>query len=203
MALTIRTVLEGFDPAQALFVPGLRGLEGPHLDLLATLPICDVNGALLATLERPPWPPQGPAPAVGLFLTDPFLRESEVARRLRRAGVRRIANYPSIQAFDGEAARALASVGFAVEDELDALRNFAEQGFEVVGFAAGSALARELASLGASAVVLHPGPAATPDGRGREAMAAIAAWLGPELAARRVALLLFDPRRGVAHRVRP
>ncbi|HVL73613.1 MAG TPA: phosphoenolpyruvate hydrolase family protein [Beijerinckiaceae bacterium] len=199
--LTIRTSLDGVDPAGAVFVPGLRGLEGPHLDLLATLPICDVNGALLSSLEAPPWPAEGPAPVAGLFLADPFLREAEVAARLRRAGVRRLANYPTIQAFDGEAARALASVGLSFAEELAALRAFVAEGFGAVGFAAGAAAARELAALGASAVVLHPGPGSQP--REREALAAMAGWLGPELAARGVDLLLFEPRRATARPVRP
>jgi hypothetical protein len=200
MTLTVRTSLDGIDPAQTLFLPGLRGLEGPNLDLLATLPICDINGALLASLAAPSWSPEGPAPVAGLFLADPFLREAEVAAQLRRAGVGRVANYPSIQAFDGEAARALASVGLSFAEELAALRAFVAAGFEAIGFAAGAAAARELAALGARAVVLHPGPGAQP--RERETLSAMAAWLGPELAARGVDLLLFDPRKAVARPVR-
>jgi predicted TIM-barrel enzyme len=196
MPLTLRTSLEGIDPADAVYIPGLRGLEGPHLDLLATLPISDVNGTLMAALDDPlPWLKDAEAPVVGLFLADPFLRLAEVAAQLKRAGVRRVANYPTLQAFEGETARALASVGFALEAELDGLRMLAAGGFEVVGFASSSATARQLGTF-ATTVVLHPGPGA--DSRHRDVLAAMAAWLGPELAVRRVTVLLLDPHRGAA-----
>jgi predicted TIM-barrel enzyme len=195
--LTVRTCLEGFDPEGALYLPGLRGLEGPDLDLLAMLPVCDVNGGLLTALaSRAPWSPDDRAPVAGLFLLDPFLRPPDMAARLRAAGIRRIANYPTIQALDGETARALASVGFSAVQEFEALREFAALGFGVVGFAAGAAAARELAASGAGTVVLHPGPGAGP--REDEALAATVAWLRPELAARGVALLAFSPGEGVA-----
>jgi hypothetical protein len=45
-------------------------------------------------------------------------------------------------------------------------------------------------------VVLHPG--ADAGAREHETVAAMAAWLKPELAARGVALHLFSPRDGVA-----
>jgi predicted TIM-barrel enzyme len=215
MTLTVRTRLGGgssgqekpgqenpgeANPDETLFLPGLAGLEGPNLDLLAMLPVCDVNGGLAEALAAcPPWPPDGPAPVAGLFLLDPFLRPPDMAARLRAAGVRRVANYPTIQALEGETARALASVGFSVAQELDALREFAALGFGIVGFAAGAAAARELAASGADAVVLHPGPGAGP--REDEALAATVAWLKPELAARGVALLAFAPREGVARAV--
>ena len=198
MSLTIRTTLEGADPAGTLFLPALRGLEGPDLDLLAMLPVCDVNGALLEALNgRAPWPAAAPAPTVGLFLLDPFVRLPVLAERLRAAGVRRVANYPSVQALEGETARGLASVGFSPVEEFAALREMRALGFEIVGFAYGAAAARELAALGASSVVLHPGPG-DPDGRQREALGALAAWLKPELAARGVALHLFSPREAAS-----
>lgn len=197
MPLILRTSLEGIDPADALYLPGLRGLEGAHLDLLATLPISDVNGALMAALDDPlPWPKEAEAPIVGLFLGDPFLRLSEATARLKRAGVRRVANYPTLQTFEGETARALASVGFALGVELDGLRALAAEGFQVVGFAGGAATARQLSAF-ATSVVLHPGPGADP--RSRDSLIAMAAWLGPELAARGITLLLLDPQQGAAY----
>ena len=196
MRLILRTSLEGIDPADAVFLPGLCGLEGPHLDLLATLPISDVNGTLMAALNDPLlWAKHAGPPAVGLFLADPFLRLPDIAARLRRVGVRRVANYPTLQAFEGETARALASVGFALGTELDGLRALAAEGFEIVGFASGAATARQLSAF-ATTVVLHPGPGA--DARSRDSLTAMAAWLGPELATRGIALLLLDPQRGAA-----
>jgi predicted TIM-barrel enzyme len=196
MALTVRTRLDGADLSGTLFLPALAGLEGPALDLLAMMPVCDVNGALAAALDAgPPWAPGAPAPVAGLFLLDPFIRIPEMAERLRRAGVRRVANYPTIQALDGETARAMASVGFTPAHEFEALAELRASGFEIVGFAYGAAAARELAALGATTVVLHPGPAG---GDPRETLAPLAAWLKPELAARGIALQLFAPGEGVA-----
>lgn len=201
MPLTLRTRLDGAPAPDALFVPGLAGLEGPDLDLLALMPVCDVNGALAEALEgRAPWAP-GSAPAAGLFLLDPFLRAEDMAGTLRRAGIGRVANYPTIQGYDGGTARSLASVGFSPAAELEALRAFAALGFQTMGFAAGAAAARELAASGAGTVVLHPGPGGGEEARDREALAAMAAWLKPELAARGVGLLAFSPREGVAREV--
>lgn len=201
MTLALRTRLDDAPAADALFMPGLAGLEGPDLDLLALMPVCDVNGALAEALEgRAPWTP-GAAPVVGLFLLDPFLRVNDMAAALRRAGIGRVANYPTIQGFDGEAARSLASVGFSPAAELEALRAFAALGFSTVGFAAGAAAARELAAAGAEAVVLHPGPGGGEEARDRGALAAMAAWLRPELAAGGVRLLAFAPREGLAREI--
>jgi predicted TIM-barrel enzyme len=195
--LTIRTQMDGADAAGTLFLPGLRGFAGPDLDLLAMMPVCDVNGGLADALDvLPPWPADGAAPAVGLFLLDPFLRLSDMAARLRRAGVRRVANYPTVAVLEGETARALASVGISPAGEFEALRALAADGFGIVGFATSAAAARDLAASGAGAVVLHPG--ADAGAREHETVAAMAAWLKPELAARGVALHLFSPRDGVA-----
>lgn len=201
MPLTLRTRLDDAPAADALFLPGLAGLEGPDLDLLALMPVCDVNGGLAEALEgRGPWG-SGAAPVAGLFLLDPFLRVPEMAAALHRSGIGRVANYPTIQGFDDGAGRSLASVGFSPAAEFEALRAFAAIGFGTVGFAAGAAAARELAASGARTVVLHPGPGGGEEARDREALAAMAAWLKPELAARGVGLLAFSPREGVAREV--
>lgn len=198
MTLTIRTRLDGSNPGETLFLPALAGFEGPDLDLLAMMPVCDVNGALLDALAaREPFPAHGPAPVAGVFLLDPFMRLPELAARLRAAGIRRVANYPTVQVIDGETARALGSVGYSPAQEFEALRELRGEGFEVVGFATGAAAARDLATLGAVMVVLHPGPGGG-DPRARETLAAAAAWLKPELAARGVGLYRLEPRDGVA-----
>jgi predicted TIM-barrel enzyme len=200
MRLEVCTHWQGRDLRCCLYLPGLRGLEGGDLDLLAMLPVCDVNGDLARSLTSGDlWTVPGPAPVAGLFMLDPFLRISEMVSALKAAGIQRVANYPTIQVLEGETARGLASVGLAPAQEFEVLREFGRQGFSMVGFATGAAAARELAASGASTVVLHPGAGA---GRGdREAVATMSVWLKPELSARGTTLLAFSPREGVARAV--
>lgn len=198
--LEVCTHWEGRDLSSSLYLPALRGLEEGDLDLLAMLPVCDVNGDLARSLASGNlWAVPGPAPVAGLFMLDPFLRIADMASALKAAGIQRVANYPTIQVLEGETARGLASVGLGPAQEFEILREFGRRGLAMVGFATGAAAARELAAAGASTVVLHPGPSA---GRGdREAVAAMSAWLKPELLARGTTLMAFSPRDGVARAV--
>ena len=200
MKLEVCTCWQGRDLPSALYLPGLRGLEGGDLDLLAMLLVCDVNGDLVRSLTSEDlWVVPGPAPVAGLFMLDPFLRISEMVGVLKGAGVHRVANYPTIQVLEDETARGFASVGLTPAQEFEVLREFGRQGFSMVGFATGAAAARELAASGASTVVLHPGPGA--GRRDYEAVAAMSVWLKPELLARGTTLMTFSPREGVAQAV--
>jgi len=200
MRLEICTQWQGRDLPCSLYLPGLRGLEGGNLDLLAMLPVCDVNGDLARSLTSGNlWTVPGPVPVAGLFMLDPFLRISEMVSALKAAGIQSVANYPTIQVLEGETARGLASVGLAPAQEFEVLRQFGRQGFSMVGFATGAAAARELAGAGARAVVLHPGHGA--GRRDQEAVIAMSAWLKPELLAKGTTLLAFSPRDGVARAV--
>ncbi|HEV2559390.1 MAG TPA: phosphoenolpyruvate hydrolase family protein [Microvirga sp.] len=198
--LEICTCWESRDLPHSLYLPALRGLEGGDLDLLAMLPVCDVNGDLARQFAfGAPWPVPGPAPVAGLFMLDPFLRLPDMATALRAAGIGAVANYPTIQVLEGETANGLASVGLSPAQEFEVLREFGRLGFAMVAFATGAAAARELAAAGARTVVLHPGP--RPGPRENEAVATMSAWLKPELMASGTSLLAFSPQEGVARAV--
>lgn len=136
------------------------------------LPVADVNGALARALESGPAPPD----AAGLLLVDPFLNPEDMAALLKSAGVRAVANYPTVQTLTGESARALASVGYGLEQECALLRRFGELGFDAVGYAASPAAAQALAQAGASRLVAYRGVGG-PDEKMEERIAEAAAGL--------------------------
>ncbi|WP_167858451.1 phosphoenolpyruvate hydrolase family protein [Methylobacterium nonmethylotrophicum] len=156
--LTLRTTLAGLGPAErarTLFVPALAGAPEALFDLLALLPVCDVNGALTACLAAGALG-EGPAPVAGLFCVDPFLRVPDLAEALLAAGLRRVANYPSIQAIDGETGRTIAAVGYGPQEEIATLVRLREAGLAPVGCAASAAFAAELAAAGIAPVLAIP-----------------------------------------------
>lgn len=140
-------------PGWSVFVPALDRFAPPRRDLLSMLPVADVNGALARALETGPAPPD----AVGLLLVDPFLNLPDMAALLKAAGLRAVANYPTVQTLTGESARALASVGYGLEQECALLHRFGELGFETVGYAASPAAALALVQAGVSRLVAYPG----------------------------------------------
>jgi hypothetical protein len=74
--------------------PCVAGLPEALVAELAILPIHDANAALLRILPDAP-PACGPDFA-GLCLTDPFIRLDDVFERLHRAGIRGVANFPTV-----------------------------------------------------------------------------------------------------------
>lgn len=151
------------------FLPGLRPFPAPSWPLVAQLPVLDVNGALLADLAaREPFAADPPVAAV--FACDPFLRVQDAAAVLRRAGVVKVLNWPSVQAHEGEAAAALAAVGYRAEAEFRTLLAFEALGLQPLAFAATrSALDAALAA-GLRRLVLPEG----------EALAALASHVAVE-----------------------
>jgi hypothetical protein len=96
--------------------------------------VLDVNGALLAALAAAE-PFRHAPPVAAVFACDPFLRVADAAAALRRAGIAQVLNWPSVQAHDGEAAAALAAVGYRMEAEFRTLLAFASHGLEPLAFA--------------------------------------------------------------------
>ncbi|MDP4026459.1 phosphoenolpyruvate hydrolase family protein [Methylobacterium sp. NEAU 140] len=156
--LTLRTTLDGLagpERAGTLFLPALAGTPDAILDLLALLPVCDVNGALTACLAGKGIG-SGPAPVAAVFCTDPFLRVSDMAETLRAAGLRRVANYPSVQAIDGEPGRTIAAVGYGPDEEIATLVRLREAGLEPLGCAASAAFAARLDAAGIAPILAVP-----------------------------------------------
>jgi predicted TIM-barrel enzyme len=145
----------GAGPGAALelrvHVPALARFPAHLRDLCALLPVADINGALFEALHS--GYVIAPPDAAGLFLTDPFLNVDDAARRLMAAGVSAVANYPTVQGFDGPSADALAQVGHSFDQECALLAAFAARGFSLVGYAASASAALALVGLGARAIV--------------------------------------------------
>ncbi|MFN7177260.1 MAG: phosphoenolpyruvate hydrolase family protein, partial [Thermaurantiacus sp.] len=143
------------------------GRPVPGRDLLALLPVLDVNALGFAALRALP-AGAGKAAIAAVFCADPFLRMHDAVQTLKAAGISRVTNFPTIQIIDGAAAHGFDSAGLGMRREAGILGEFVRAGFEVTGFAASAESAALLARQGASGLVLHPGPASV-DWRARAA----------------------------------
>ncbi|MDR7126654.1 phosphoenolpyruvate hydrolase family protein [Pseudotabrizicola sp. 4114] len=146
-------------PAWVL-APWLTALPVQGRDLLALLPVLDVNTLSFAALRALPAGSE-PQAIAALFCADPFLRVRDAVQILRAAGIRRVTNFPTIQIIDGTAAHGFDSAGLGVQREADVLGECVRAGFEVTGFCTSAEAGALLARQGVTALVLHPGPAAT------------------------------------------
>lgn len=147
-----------------ILAPWLAGLPVPGRDLLALLPVLDVNAlgfaafrALSAGAGAEAGAAQGAIAA--LFCADPFLRVRDGVQILRAAGISRVTNFPTIQIIDGAAAHGFESAGLGMRREAEVLGEFVRAGFAVTGFATSAESGALLARQGVGALVLHPGPA--------------------------------------------
>jgi len=129
---------------------------------------------------------------LGLFLASPFLDVTREGRLLDRAGVRWIANLPSVEQQDAEFALQLSDVALDHDRELAALSAFRAQGFEVAAVVADAAGAARAVRHDPDALVVVPRigdfAAGFPSLRQRGAaaqavfdVARAAAWTGPVL----------------------
>ncbi|MFN4099238.1 MAG: phosphoenolpyruvate hydrolase family protein [Pararhodobacter sp.] len=166
--LLIHPALPGHDPAApSILAPWLAALPPSGRDLLALLPVTDVNAAGFHGLRA--LAGHAPSEAIGaIFCADPFLRMHDAVQILKAAGIRRVTNFPTIQIVDGAAARGFDSAGLGLKREAEILGLFVREGFEATGFATSAESGAMLAREGVSSLVLHPGPAAA-DWRARAA----------------------------------
>ena len=140
----------------ALFVPALARFPAAVRELMALLPVTDINGSLIRTLADAPGQAPGSTVA-GLFAVDPFLDPGELRAALRRAGIGRVANYPTVQLFDGATAAGFEVVGYDVRAEFALLRSLADSGLDPVGYVTSPAIARIALDAGCRTLVVHPG----------------------------------------------
>jgi predicted TIM-barrel enzyme len=193
--LRIRASTTGLPPAarrRTILLPALAGLPPESAELLLHLPVVDVNGSCEHTLDSAA-AGEIAGTTMAVFGGDPFLRE-EMLRALKRRRVAAVANFPSAQLVDGEAARAIELVHYGLAADLRLLSRARALGLEVLGFAYGAESARRAVDGGASSIVVHPG-IATADWRQRAALAASAMQTiaaARQAGARRV--LLHRPR---------
>jgi len=170
--IPVCTVLPAGSPGreshlQQIFAPWLEGLPAAQRDLLALLPVVDINGAMVAALDDTRTPQTGPSntrrvsaqPGViaALLCVDPFLRVRDLAALLKAAGIAEVTNFPTIQVIDGVAARGFDSADLGMQREARMLAGFAQEGLAVTGFATSAENGRFLLDHGATALVVHPG----------------------------------------------
>ncbi|MBR0663043.1 hypothetical protein GXW71_01625 [Roseomonas hellenica] len=154
-----RAELDAIGPAQrarALFLPALAPFPPETWPLVALLPVLDINGSLRAALEaRRPF--RRAPPIAAIFACDPFLRLADMTGVLRRAGITAVANYPTVQLFEGETAAALAAVGYRAEAEFRLLERLAAEGFAPIACATSRQAVDAALGLGLRRILLHPG----------------------------------------------
>ncbi len=143
-----------------IFAPWLAQIPAAQRDLLALLPVLDVNGAVFNALKgahSDPQPLARPGISAALLCVDPFLRVRDVVALLASAGIGGVANFPTIQIIDGVAARGFDSADLGLRREAQMLARFAEQGLSVTGFCTTAENGQRMLDHGASVVVVHPG----------------------------------------------
>ena len=129
---------------------------------------------------------------LGLFLAGPFLNVSLEGARLARAGVRWIANLPSVEQQDQEFSQQLADVGLDRGRELACLAQFRAQGFRVATVVADGPGAVAAAAIEPDVLIILPRvadfaagfPSLRQRGAAAQAVAEAAAgagWSGPLL----------------------
>lgn len=93
---------------------------------------------------------------LGLFLAGPFLNLDLEGTRLARAGVRWIANLPSVEQQDEEFSQQLADVGLDRDRELACLAQFRSQGFRIAAVVADAPGAVAAAAVEPEALIILP-----------------------------------------------
>lgn len=136
-------------PALARFAPRLR-------ELASMLPIVDINGTLVTDAPRFAGLAERMPLCAGVLMCDPFLVADEVLVALRSAGVRAVANYPTIQVLDGPSGAGLAAVGINFSAELLRLTWFRQSGMAAHAYVTDAASARQALGAGLTDLVLHP-----------------------------------------------
>uniref|UniRef100_UPI0025D5369C phosphoenolpyruvate hydrolase family protein n=1 Tax=Roseinatronobacter sp. TaxID=1945755 RepID=UPI0025D5369C len=116
--------------ADWVLAPWLAALPRQGRDLLALLPVLDVNALGLAALPNQPGETTKNAIAA-VFCADPFLRVRDAVQLLRAAGIGKVTNFPTIQIIDGSAAHGFESAGLGTRREAEILGEFAQAGFEI------------------------------------------------------------------------
>ncbi|ASY73716.1 phosphoenolpyruvate hydrolase family protein [Sinorhizobium fredii] len=137
--------------AVRLYCPSCEGLDGSAYDSLVLLPIHDANERLLAELRNGAWSES--QVFAGVFAIDPFRRHVDILKALEAAGCRRVVNFPSVTAIDGEMRVSLEDFGYGVTAEINLLRTAIAKGFSALAVVDSFAMAQEAVAIGVSGLV--------------------------------------------------
>lgn len=114
--------------------PVLDYVDAADAALIAALPLFDANDLLMKELERLNRLPHARRPtAAAFFAADPFLHVGSLVAQLRKARIRTVVNFPTVQIFDGMFGENLDRMGCGVTLELERLAALREEGFDACG----------------------------------------------------------------------
>lgn len=154
----IGQIVQPFDETSNLTIlfPGWRSDMPDIADVRSMTPTYDCNEEVLAYCAT--YPGQWPASVyVGLFGADPFRRPRDLLLTLRRLGVRRIANFPSLGIFEEQSGNRFAQIGFETKQEYEFLSDALHEGMDVLAFVFNEEQAEYAKSLGIEQLCVHPG----------------------------------------------
>jgi predicted TIM-barrel enzyme len=115
----------------SVYVPSLELFSGPFARDAVTFPLCNNNQVTIDQLNSG----AGPAPKncyCGIFVLDPFLNWGKLAELLQAAKFKGICNFPPLPDFNGEEERALFASEYSFEKEINQIKNYAENAFEML-----------------------------------------------------------------------
>jgi predicted TIM-barrel enzyme len=138
--------------------PWLKGLPAETGPWIAALPIHDVNDFVDSDERLDVGAGRRPPIYVGLFALDRFRSSARLLTQLRKKGIERIVNLPSVSFFDGRSTSILDSLDLGYEKEVAFLREAKLMGFRVALCTRRAAL-RAIEDVGMfDAVLCHDGP---------------------------------------------
>jgi predicted TIM-barrel enzyme len=136
------------------FLPAMVGLPPKVVDILACLPIANVNAELIASLSRL----EGVRPVdFGcIFAADPFYDSARLSDDILSFGVHGVANLPSLGFLTGPFSDAMSASGFDFHREMHCLLTAKRRGLQTAAFV--WSLEQGICALdqGPDIVVIHP-----------------------------------------------
>jgi predicted TIM-barrel enzyme len=143
------------DEAGPLFLaPSMAGLPPGRASALSLLPVRDANGELFRTIEDRVW--SGPGLCAAVFAVDPFFLPRDIFRRLAEAGIREVANWPSVGLYGSPFQRQLADKHLDYEREVLFIEEAIKEGCEPTAVAFSAKHAVRMIEAGAKRLLLHP-----------------------------------------------
>jgi predicted TIM-barrel enzyme len=137
-----------------LLAPVMRDLPVGQASVLALRPTRNANGDLFAAMAA-----GGDAPAgtcAGYFAVDPFVRFVDLMRHLDHAGIREVANWPSVGMLDDFFQQELTVKNMGYDREIDFIGRAAEAGLTTTATVFTLEQAVRMVEAGASRLLLHP-----------------------------------------------
>jgi predicted TIM-barrel enzyme len=138
------------------FLPTMSGLPPRVVDILACLPIGNVNAELIATLSCRP--EKARAVDFGcIFAADPFYDSGRLSDDVLALGVAGMANMPSIGFLTGPFSDAMRASGFDFEHEMHCLRTAKRRGLKTAAFVRSLSQGIHALDQEPDLIVVHPG----------------------------------------------